>query len=264
MINILSTLRFNIRAFGWRKGLRLPVTVIGNLRTVNIGQINICCPLRRGLIIIGTNHKTEVALYTLFNNSGVIDVHGNVYINFGTMLSNKGHIVFHGNNVIGSRSEIQIASSFEMGKNTILGYCAHVTDSNMHFMIDTESRQVMRDSTAIRLGSFNWMGSHCFIKRGTITPDYLTVASPNTLLCKDYSQVPPHSILAGAPARVLQQGRRRIFNYPIENALRRFFNQNPDQTNYSFADNVDVDELCAFSFSNECNRQLKDIENEIV
>ena len=244
MINLYATLRFNIRAFGLRQGLKFPVYIYGNFKLKNIGKINIKCPVRRRLIVIGTNHDFVVAPFTLFNNLGTLDIYGKVFINYGTYIFNKGDIVFHGNNIIGNKSEVRIFSRLEIGYNTILGFDSHIQDSDMHYLINMDSRQVFRNCAPIVLGRYNWLGSNCYVKRGTVTPDYLTVASPNTLLSKNYSTLPPHSVLAGCPARLVKQGIRRIFNYSQEHIVRSYFAQHPDATFYQIDETADLDSIC--------------------
>ena len=232
----------SVRAFGLRRGWRLPIYVYGRLRLRHVGEIRLCCPLRRRLMVIGSNHGFVVAPFTLFDNQGVIELHGPLYLNYGSMFSNRGTIIAGGNNIIGNRSEIRVTQRLELGFNTILGFDCHVLDSDMHYVVDVASKVVARNSAPIRLGSYNWIGSNCYVKKGTVTPDYLTVASPNTLLLKDYSELPPYSVLAGTPAHVVRTGVQRICNYALEAQLRTFFAEHPHSDSLQLDDGVDMQE----------------------
>lgn len=244
MINIIDTLRFNIMAFGLVKGIKLPVYIYGSIKMKSIGTIHINCPIRRRLIIIGTNCDTVAAPYTLFNNSGTIEIYGKVYLNYGTVFSNEGTVIFHGNNIVSNKTEINIRHKLDVGYNTIFGFENHISDHDYHFMVDVKTHKVYKNSSPIILGRFNWYGSNCFIKKGTITPDYLTVASPCSMLSKDYTSLPPHSVLAGCPARPVKQGIRRICHYPTECRIRDYFCQHPEADFYQIDVNANLDEVC--------------------
>lgn len=244
MINILATLRFNIKAFGFAKGLRLPVFIYGSIKMRSIGTIHIHCPIRRHLIVIGTNYDTVAAPYTVFYNTGIIEVYGKVIINYGTVFINRGIVVFGGNNALGNQCDINIHNRLDIGCNTFIGYESRVTDSDHHYVADVNTRRVYRNSAPIRIGSFNWFGSNSFIKKGTVTPDYLIVASPCSMLSKDYSSLPPYTVLAGCPARPVKQGIRRIYNFREEEKIRSFFLQHPEAEYFQFAEDANLDKIC--------------------
>ena len=244
MINIIATLRFNIKAFGLIRGLRLPVIVYGALKIRHIGTIRVHCPLRRRLIIIGNNHESVVAPYTVFDNQGTVDVYGRLFLNYGSSFINRGEVIFRGKNIVGNQTVIDIRHRLDVGFNTIFGFENHVADHDHHFMVDVETHRVRQNFAPITLGRFNWFGGNCFIKKGTVTPDYLTVASPCSMLSKDYTALPPHSVLAGCPARPVKQGVRRICNHVIEREVREHFLQHPDAEYYQVDERADLDEIC--------------------
>lgn len=246
MINIIATLHFNIKAFGLRKGLRLPVIIYGSIKIKSIGVIRFNCPIKRGLVVIGTNHDTVVAPYTLINNTGVIELHGRLFLNYGSILSNEGVIVFHGNNIVGNQSNINIRQRLDVGFNTIFGFENHISDHDYHYMVDVNTHKVYPNCAPISLGRYNWYGSNCFIKKGTVTSDYLTVASPYSMLSKDYTSLSSHSVLAGCPARLVKQGVRRICNYPTEKMIRNYFHQHPNAEFFQFDTKADLDNVCKF------------------
>lgn len=247
MINILATLRFNIKAFGLAKGLRLPVYIYGSIKMKSIGTIRILCPIRRHLIAIGTNYDTVAAPYTVFNNTGIVEVHGKVYLNYGCVFVNRGEVVLRGNDLIGNQTTIDIFQRLDMGRNVSIGYETHISDDDHHFVVDVNTRRVHRASAPVTIGNFNWFGSNTYIKKGTITPDYLIVASPYSMLSKDYSSLPPHTVLAGCPARPVKQGIRRIYNFDEEARIANYFRQHPEETFYKTDEQADLDEICSLT-----------------
>lgn len=247
MINILATLRINIQAFGLIKGLRLPIFIYGAIKTKNIGNIHIHCPIQRRLIVIGTNHDTVAAPYTIFNNTGTVEVYGKVFLNYGTTFMNKGLVIFRGNDLIGNMSNIDVHERLYIGSNTSIGAETHISDTDHHYVIDVKTHKVPKNFAPVIIGNFNWFGSNSYIKKGTVTPDYLIVASPFSMLSKDYTSLPPYSVVAGCPARVVKQGIRRLYNFKEERNIQHFFRQNPEIDFYQLNEDANLDDICKLS-----------------
>ena len=111
-------------------------------------------------------------------------------------------------------------------------------------MVDVDNRTILPNKCPITIGNFNWLGSHTFVKKGVVTPDYTITASPNTVLLKDYSRVvPPYSILGGSPAHLIGQGKRRVLNFYNEIKVAASFAQGCDT--YTVPNEVSLDEFCA-------------------
>ena len=205
------------------------------------------CPVRRGLIVIGTNHCTVAAPFTVFHNEGTVEVHGKVYLNYGSAFVNRGVVVFEGNNLFGNQCNIDIHDRLYLGCNTFFGFESHISDSDHHYVIDTATRRIYRNSAPITIGNFNWFGSNSFVKKGTVTPDYLIVASPCSMLSKDYSALPPYTVLAGCPAKPVKQGIRRVYSFKEERTLYDFFRLHPEETFYQVDEQANLDDFCRLS-----------------
>lgn len=243
--DIFRTLWLNIRLFGLREGLKLPIYVFGKIKVYNLGRIDIKCPVRRGLWRIGVNQCNTASPYTIFDNTGVIELHGRVWTNHGCRITNRGKIVFGGNDIISHDCVMDVRECLEFGRNISVGFGSEFIDSDMHFMVDVQSREVKGNRKPIHIGNFNWFGSHTYVKKGTRTPDYLTVASPNAVLLRDYtSDVPAHSIMGGAPAKVIGGGKRRVLNMQNEKTIRSYFYGDEPHVVYK-VEEEDLDSFCA-------------------
>ena len=243
-LNILTTIRFNIQAFGIMQALKCPVLIYGKMKIYHIGQFHIKCPLKRGIVVIGMNECDVPYAHTIFNNRGVIEIHDKLYINFGAKISNEGVMIFHGNNIIGHGVSFDIKEKFEIGHDATVGFMSVVTDTNVHYILDVSARKVARRSKPIKIGNFNWIGSYSHIKKGTITPDYTIVASPNALLSKDYSTLDPYTILGGSPAKPLKVGLRRIYKFKNEQMINAYFSRNPTEEYFLIKNDVNLDIFC--------------------
>lgn len=197
------------------------------------------------MIVIGINNEIENCQRTLWYNEGTVDFCGRVFLNFGIRMLNRGYIVFQGNNIIGTCVSFDIRDRLEVGFNSNIGIASNILDSNHHFTINMDNGRVARRSGLIKIGDFNWIGSNTFIKKGCVTPNYTIVASPNALLAKDYSEIEPYSVLAGAPAKRIGSSRiRRIYNFETERAIQKFFDENPGAEYFEVPEGIDFDDYC--------------------
>lgn len=232
-LNIYKTIIFNIHILGIKGLYCWPIYIYKNVNVYKIGNIKINCKYKNGLIKIGNNDFKSNGK-TKFYNNGKIIIDGPIIIGGATIIENIGTIHFKGYNFIGDGSHYIIRNKLEIGKHSRIGFQSFCMDSNDHYTINTKSKLASRYTNPIIIGDFNWFGNRTYIKKGTITPDYLIVASSNTQLVKDYSELPPYSVLGGSPAKIIASGIRRIYDIEIETMLNDFFEKNLDKDSYKF------------------------------
>ena len=154
------------------------------------------------------------------HNSTIINLRkgGELYINgiteigIGTYLyiGEKGKVIL-GNKVrIGAYSKLYCEKEIIIGDEVGISWESQIFDTNFHFMENMENKQIFERDTPIKIGSYNWFGNRVNIMKGTQTPDHCIIAS-NSLCNKDYTSLPPYSLIAGAPAKFIKQGIRRLF-----------------------------------------------------
>lgn len=240
-INVYKTLIFNFIAFGIKGVFKLPVYIYNNTNIYKVGKIILHCPMTRGLIRIGELDLKSQGK-TKFKNVGTIEVWGPIKIEGCTILENDGKIEFHGFNRIADGSMVIIREKLVIGEQSRIGFHSFVMDSDDHFTIDVETRQVKKNRKEIVIGRYNWMASNTYIKKGVRTPDYLIVASANALLTKDYTDLPPYSVIGGSPAKLLKTGIRRIYNTKNESQINKFFRCN--ENIFVLEEDVDLGEYC--------------------
>lgn len=113
-------------------------------------------------------------------------------------------------------------------------------DTNFHYIINTDNGITTYPKEKIMIGKWSWVGNHTTIQKGTILPDY-TIVGSNSLLNKDYSQVPSYSLMGGAPAKFIKTGLRRVFNVKSEKMLNDWFEKNSMSEKYKYiGDDVNV------------------------
>lgn len=246
-LNIYKTIVFNYLAFGIKGLVKFPVYVFSHTNIYKVGIINIHCEMQRGLIRIGQlDYKSQGV--TKFLNNGIIDVYGPVEIGGASIIENSGIITLRGYNRIPDGCQLFIREGFEMGEQSRLGFHSCAMDSDDHYTIDEESLTVHRNTKPIVIGGYNWIANSSFIKKGVKTPDYLIVASANALLTKDYTSLPPYSVIGGCPAKLIKSGIRRIYNENEEREIKSFFKSHTSDMFLKVQlDGKTLDEYCSMS-----------------
>lgn len=242
--NIWKTITFNYVAFGWKGLLKMPIVIYCNTNIYKIGKVVLHCAMRRGLVKIGKkDYKSQGE--TRFYNMGTIIFEGPVKIEGATIIENFGVIVFKGHNMISDGSSVLIRSSLTFGKYSWLGFHSVIMDSDDHYTVDIASRKIRKYSQPIRIGAYNWFGNSTIIKKGVVTPDLIIVASANSVLTKDYSQLPQYSVLGGIPAKLIKTGIRCVLNNENEKKINQFFKDNLIETEYILDKEIDLDVYCS-------------------
>ncbi len=246
-IHLYKTLIVNTKILGIKGFYCWPVYIYRNTKIYSIGEIIFTCPLKNGILKIG-KYDSKSQGYTKLINYGKIVVGDTVIIAGATIIENMGIIIFKGKNFIGDGSFYFIRNKLIVGENSRIGFHSFVMDSDDHFTINIKTKLIQRNTKQIIIGNNNWFGNTTYIKKGTVTPDYLIVASPNALLLKDYTDLPKYTVLGGAPAKVISSGIRRIYDKYVESEIYDFFKQNPTMDEYIIEiDDKGVDNLCTSS-----------------
>ena len=101
-------------------------------------------------------------------------------------------------------------------------------DSNFHFLNNVDTNIVKTIQGEIIIGNNVWITNNCSINKGTVLPDFATVAS-GSLVNSNFADCDcsKGGIFAGRPAKLCKTGYKRIINSNIERITRNFFRRNP-------------------------------------
>ncbi len=213
-VNWILTLKVNNRILGSCKW-KIPILIYRHSK-VNIYRNSSILidtqTINFGMIKLGINHEFVI-------NNGK-----------GFYLENKGNLVFRGSCILGNDTRIRISEQANLifGKNCgITGNIKIICDNNIEIgdcfscswgtiIMDTDLHQTYNpdDSTTnaitkpIKIGNFVWLCQNSTIAKGSIIPDYVTIAS-NSLCNKEYTSQ-PFSILAGIPAKEIGKRLQRL------------------------------------------------------
>lgn len=233
-INPFYTVWLNLRSFPLLQAIRFPILVYGHPRLYCLsGDMRIEGPVSFGMIKFNQTRAGAPSLMSVQSE-----------------LNNRGHIIFHGKGCIGTGTRIVVApgKTFEIGKSFIIAdFCnigifnrvsigdkfrfAHrcqLFDSNYHYVANFRKRVVPQYIKPIKIGNGCWICNSTTITAGAVIPDYTIVAS-NSLVGKNYSDLPADSLIGGIPAKLITNGVRRIMNPEIERIVGGFYKENSDE-----------------------------------
>jgi Acetyltransferase (isoleucine patch superfamily) len=242
-LNIPLTIFFNFYSLPLKQAVKLPIWLYGRPKLLEIsGNIRIDASLIRiGMIKI--NRSNESAAHSGGNteiiNKSRITFRGNANIGTGCrILVYAGELICGSNIKINNRNYISCSLSVIIGESTAMGNEIQVSDTDFHYLFNLQDSTVSKNSKPVIIGAYNWIGSRTSVMKGTITPEYTTIAS-NSLLNKIY-QVPNNSILAGCPAKNIKTGYKRIKQFHEECCISAYFMNNPDENLYFYnQENID-------------------------
>lgn len=130
-----------------------------------------------------------------------------------------------------------------IGDCTSITYNCTLSDSNHHYTIN-ENNVVFRKDGEIHIGTFNWIGNNSFICKGTVT-SYGTLCAHGSLLNKNYTEINNRPVtLAGAPAKIVARGYKRIFDSRTEYKIDCYFSNHKEddciKEDPTFTDNCEL------------------------
>lgn len=199
----------------WRQAFHLPFIFYGKVRFVRTnGKIIFSNSIALGTIRIGSQGCEMFP-----NRTSVIDIGGTLKIDGASIrlgagsilrIENTGTILLKDKCRIGANTILFSENLIEIGENTGVSWNCQLMDTDTHSIQDIATEHIKARSAPIIIGKHCWIGNHVIINKGTILPDYSTIASLS--LCnKNYTGIAPSfSILGGIPAKVLAYGKRRM------------------------------------------------------
>jgi acetyltransferase-like isoleucine patch superfamily enzyme len=221
--NWLAILYFNIRMLPFRQAIKLPFDFYHKVRFESLsGRVVLNVKnIQRGMIKIGGRGSE------MFDRSAtIIDLKGVVYFNgllefgHGSLLRiEKNGVVTFGDNVrIGAMSKVFCSKEINFGKEIDFSWECQIFDTNFHYVRDLLTGVIDVMEKPVSIGSYNWFGNNVTVMKGTITPDYLIVAS-NSLCNKDYTNFSINTVLGGIPVKKIGSNKKRIFEN-LENVAK--------------------------------------------
>lgn len=220
-VNWIKTLYFNFNKFPFQTAKKLPVFFYGPVKFGSLsGQILINAPIRKAMIGFGQPYEMNTVHKGIaeINLSGTLTFNGHVQFGKDYFVHIKegafcefGHMAS-----LASNGKVICVEKISLGNYARLGSECQIIDTNFHAMIDTENGKTFKMTAPIQIGNYNFISNRVSIMKGTVTPDYCTIAS-NSLCTKDYSSLGENVLIGGISAKLLKNNISRDWKGEMEN-----------------------------------------------
>lgn len=208
IINLPGTIAFNLKAFGLRQGIKLPVYITNNvkIRKIRRGGIIINSPLRRFMIEIGDGgsegYPSRNGSIVLRKNSNLV-FDGTAFFAEGTMLRiNEGGVLHFGNNFnANTNCTFWCSERIVIGADTLFGFDIVVRDGDGH-KVSYDREKSTSETAPITIGNHVWCAANTSILKGSNIPDGCVIGY-NSCVLTSFEQ--PNLLIGGYPAKKLKE-----------------------------------------------------------
>lgn len=216
--NPFASVWLNFRCFPFSQAIKLPIAVYGRPKFFELGghmEIRSAQGVGFGMIV--------------YNKAGAASPG---YAGSQTELCLRGKIIFRGKGFIGcgckiiveTDAELDLGSQFKImdsvniccsrkisiGNVTRVTHRSQILDSNFHYIVNfAKGGTVAPLLKTISIGNNCWICNSSTVTGGAVIPN-LTIVASHSLVNKDFSDIPPQSLIAGQPAKYITSGLRRI------------------------------------------------------
>ena len=244
--SLLKTLYINFRSLPFKQAIKLPIYIYGNVKLDSLyGDIEILGEIKRGMIRIGLPMKGAIIDTRIahFLNNGKIVFKGKVDFSNGATINNRGgNLIFENNVLIGENVRIICLYHIEIKEGARIAHESQIIDTNFHFILDNSTLMAHSPKGHIIIGKYCWVGNRTSVQKGTVLPDY-TIVGSNSLLNKNYKDIPPYSLIGGMPAKFIKGGIRRVFNIHNERMLKKYFKEHGNDATFIY-NGEDINKFC--------------------
>jgi len=246
-INILKTLVVNFMLLPFKQALHFPILIYGPCKLGMLrGKVILSSPINKGMLQIGASDSIRSYHNKSFVEiNGMLEIHDRIVLRRGINLhvATTGHIVLENDVFIGDNNTIISFEYVKIGKATRIGNNNTFMDSDFHYTINTQTREVKRNKKPIVIGENCWIGGWCTIKKGTQLPDGTIVAGPYSMVGKNYvNKIPEYSLIAGSPAKLLVENMRRVNNLNSEAYIDKYWAKGNEE--FILPEDIEIDSFC--------------------
>lgn len=239
--NPFATVYVNFRSFPISQAIKLPVYIYGRPKLYSLfGTMEIVgCKVKHGMITINKVQggcPSNTSVQSNIHNDGKMIFRGKAIIGTGTKILTLGNgIISFGDDVkITDYCNICAFTNVEIGDHSRIVHRCQVMDGNFHYIANIEKKTIRRYAHPIYIGKYCWICNGTSVTGGASLPNFTIVAS-NSLVGKNYMDIPEYSMIGGVPAKLIKTGFRRVENKDISQEVTKYFKDNPDEKYFDYS-----------------------------
>lgn len=244
--NPFATIWVNFRSLPFSEALLLPVWVYGRPRLMTLcGKFRIDGKIESGMIrfnYVNLGSPSNMGVQSELNNSGTIVFKGSAKIRTGNrIVVGYGGVLEFGDKVImGDMINIGCFKSIKIGDNVRIAHRSQIFDCNYHYVANFNKKIVPPITRPVEIGSHCWICNTSSISAGTKLPPY-TIVSTNSLVNKNFSEIPEKSIIGGVPAKLIASGFQLVNNLNKEMEISRYYSTNCESI-FPLPEDIDMED----------------------
>lgn len=212
--NIVKILYVNFRFLPFKQAIKFPIDIYGKLRVVDCsGKLCINGNIRPGMIKLGSQGRDMFPLDpVILDIRGNLCLNGSFYIGCGSTIRVEAgaSMSIGAKSRFGAQSILFCEDSITVGSQVGGSWRCQLMDTDRHEVRNVNTGIVYSSHKPIVIGNNVWIGNNVSINKGTVIPDN-TIVSSHSLCNKNYSYIPPFSVIGGIPAKVLSTGKQRVW-----------------------------------------------------
>lgn len=94
-----------------------------------------------------------------------------------------------------------------VGKNVLIGWDTCIMDSDMHTILNLETKEILPKTAKVSIGDNVWIGTRCLVLKGSNIPNGCIVGA-RSVFTKSFNS--ENAIIVGNPAKVVKTGYTRL------------------------------------------------------
>lgn len=243
--NIIKTLYINFRCLPFEQAKKLPIYIFGSPYFNNLsGRITILGEIKKGMIKINETRPFAPSLQTVNSQlliAGELVFRGPYFIGTGTkiLVAKDAKLDLGANGKIADFVNVNCWSRIKIEELTYITHRCQIIDTNNHFVANCNKGIIPPNMSPIFIGRNCWICNSTTITAGVQIPDF-TIIGSNSLVNKNFSNIPESSLIAGIPAKLISTGFRRVFNEEKELELIDYYQCHDDV--YQIPDDFDIEQ----------------------
>lgn len=208
LLSVPKSLYVSIKLCGLTKGIKLPIFVRYNTVLRDISG-RVIAPSWGGVCIgFGCGEGTADLRYVrnVLEISGTIMVKERLALGPGTRLCVSGSLCV-GSMTSTSRLHMVCMEKINIGKNVLIGWDTCIMDSDMHTIINVNTKEQLRKTAEVYIGDKVWIGTRSLVLKGSHIPNGCIVGA-RSVVTKQFKI--ENAVIAGNPAKQIKVGYTRL------------------------------------------------------